>query len=62
MADLPLSEQTDKPLKKQFEKDPITGQIKVTEENAGPLTVHFLSQIYARLGYLIKIIEEKTSG
>lgn len=34
-------------------------QIKVTPENAAMLTVHFLSQIHGRLGYVIKLLEEK---
>lgn len=34
-------------------------QIKVTNENAAVVSVHFLQQIYARLGYMIKLLEEK---
>jgi len=37
------------------------GKLTVTQENATMLTVHFLSQIYARLGYLIKVLEKKDS-
>ena len=37
-------------------------EIKVTQENALPLAVHFLSKIYARLGYIIKLLEEKKNG
>jgi hypothetical protein len=37
-------------------------EIKVTQENALPLAVHFLSKIYGRLGYIIKILEEKKNG
>ena len=33
-------------------------KIEVTLENAPKLTVHFLQQIYGRLGYMIKILEE----
>jgi len=33
-------------------------QIKVTNENAPVVTVHFLQQIYARLGYIIKLLEK----
>lgn len=33
-------------------------QVKVTNENAAVLAVHFLQQIYARLGYIIKLIEK----
>lgn len=34
-------------------------QIEVTHENADLLTVHFLAKIYARLGYMVKLLEEK---
>lgn len=34
-------------------------QIKVTPDNASVLTVHFLSQIHGRLGYIVKLLEEK---
>jgi len=33
-------------------------KIEVTPENAPKLTVHFLNQIYMRLGYMIKLLEE----
>lgn len=45
----------------QPEKVEQTKQIPVTQENAPILQVHFLQQIYARLGYIIKILEEKKS-
>ena len=32
-------------------------KIEVTKENASLLTVHFLSQIHGRLGYIIKLLE-----
>lgn len=32
-------------------------QIKVTQENFGPVAVHFLQLIYQRLGYIIKLLE-----
>jgi len=35
------------------------GKIEVTHENADLLAVHFLSQIHGRLGYMIKLLEEK---
>ena len=35
------------------------GKLLVTQENAAMLTVHFLSHIYARLGYVIKLLEKK---
>jgi hypothetical protein len=54
MADIPA----DRKIKKQPEVvEP--GKIVVTHENADLLTVHFLSQIFARLGYVIKLLEEK---
>ena len=34
-------------------------RITVTPENASVLTVHYLSQIYSRLGYIVKMLEEK---
>jgi hypothetical protein len=33
-------------------------KIEVTPENAAVLTVHFLSQIHGRLGYIVKLLEE----
>ena len=50
MADIP-SEQTN--------NVPKETKIKVTGENAPVLTVHYLAQIYARLGYIVKLLEEK---
>lgn len=32
-------------------------EIKVTNENSGPITVHYLQLIYGRMGYLIKLLE-----
>jgi len=56
MADLPLDSKKSKlPLAPQAKDQ----QITVTHENAGMLTVHFLSQIHGRLGYIIKLLEEK---
>lgn len=43
MADLPIENKEQK--------------IKVTQENYGPIAVHFLQLIYQRLGYIIKLIE-----
>ena len=34
-------------------------KIQVTQENAPLLTVHYLSLIYGRLGYIIKLLEKK---
>jgi hypothetical protein len=39
--------------------NPQEGKIEVTHENADLLTVHFLAQIHGRLGYIIKLLEEK---
>lgn len=33
--------------------------IKVTQENFGPIAVHFLQLIYQRLGYIIKLLEKQ---
>lgn len=35
-----------------------TQQVTITPENAPILQVHFLQQIYARLGYIIKLLEK----
>lgn len=51
MADLPVENG-----KKQ---EPKEQEIKVTNENAPVLMVHFLSKIYGRLGYIVKLLEEK---
>ena len=56
MADLPL----------EGRKAPTTGkasveipkEIKVTQENFGPIMVHYLQLIYGRMGYLIKLLEK----
>jgi hypothetical protein len=51
-----MSKQTKKPEVKQ----PLPNQkIEVTLENAPKLTVKYLELIFARLGYLIKVLEEK---
>lgn len=42
----------------QPEKVEQTKQIPVILENAPILQVHFLQQIYARLGYIIKLLEK----
>lgn len=54
MSDLPLEQ-----VNKKAIETPLPGKIEVTHENADLLTVHFLSQIYGRLGYIIKLLEEK---
>jgi hypothetical protein len=65
MSDLPLEK---KPKKVNDVPTPKSGvpaenlqenRVEVTHENSDILTVHFLSQIYARLGYMIKLLEEK---
>lgn len=48
MADIPVEDGKNK-----------EQQIQVTSENAAVLTVHFLSKIYSRLGYIVKLLEEK---
>lgn len=53
MADLPLDRKTKKATVVPSDK------IEVTHENADLIAVHFLSQIYARLGYVIKLLEGK---
>lgn len=53
MADIPSKPTTEAP------KETI---IKVTPENAPALTVHYLVQIYGRLGYIVKLLEEKKAS
>lgn len=55
MSDLP-SERTNIPAEVKAVQ---SNKIEVTPENAAVLTVHFLSQIYGRLGYIVKLLEEK---
>ena len=43
----------------ELPKQPQSKDIEVTEQNQGKLTVYFLNQIYNRLGYMIKLMEEK---
>jgi hypothetical protein len=67
MADLPLEGKKEKkPGNKKTSKPVIErnedGSIVVTKDNAAMLSVHYLAQIYSRLGYLIKIIEGKKNG
>jgi len=61
---------TDLPINKKLKKEnpvvtsPVDGQhatskVEVTHENADILMVHFLSQMFGRLGYIIKLLEEK---
>jgi len=37
----------------------IPKEIKVTQENYGPIMVHYLQLIYGRMGYLIKLLEKE---
>lgn len=53
MADIP-SEQTNEAPKETI--------IKVTPENAPALTVHYLVQIYGRLGYIVKLLEKQSAS
>jgi hypothetical protein len=57
MADLPLGHE--KANSTADLKTVQVNKIEVTPENASVLTVHFLSQIYGRLGYIVKLLEEK---
>lgn len=50
MADLPPE---------QVNNTPKETKITVTPENAPVLTVHYLAQIYGRLGYIVKLLEGK---
>jgi hypothetical protein len=66
MSDIPLDRKSKKvnevPAPAQAEAPAIVsnaGKIEVTHENADLLAVHFLSQIFGRLGYIIKLLEEK---
>lgn len=51
MADLPVEKPKSPPAADR--------QIQVTAENSPLLTVHYLAQIYGRLGYIVKLLEEK---
>lgn len=55
MADLPVEKPNTPPLVEKTKEN----QIKVTPENAPLLAVHYLAQIYGRLGYIVKLLEEK---
>lgn len=55
MADMPI-EKSNLPAEVKAVQ---TNKVEVTPENAAVLTVHFLSQIYGRLGYIVKLLEEK---
>jgi len=60
MPDLPLDKKGKKTIASQpVINTPAPGKIEVTHENSDLLTVHFLSQIHGRLGYIIKLLEEK---
>jgi hypothetical protein len=67
MTDLPLNKKSKKVNEVQpsvkSEVPVIQSQnptkVEVTHENADLIAVHFLSQIFARLGYIIKLLEEK---
>ena len=54
MSDLPADRKTKKTVEAT---DP--NKIEVTHDNADLLTVHFLAQILSRMGYMIKLLEEK---
>jgi len=59
MADLPLEKKSKKATNETSTASAVPGKIEVTHENADLLAVHFLSQIHGRLGYIIKLLEEK---
>lgn len=65
MSDLPLDRKSKKVNEVPVDKptatvvQPPPGHVTITHENADILTVHFLSQIFGRLGYIIKLLEEK---
>jgi hypothetical protein len=67
MTDLPLNKKSKKvnELQPSVKPEiPVTQtqnptKVEVTHENADLITVHFLSQIFGRLGYIIKLLEEK---
>lgn len=56
MADLPVDRKVKKAPPAPVAKP---GEVVVTHENADILAVHFLSQIHSRLGYIVKLLEEK---
>jgi hypothetical protein len=61
MSDLPLEKVNEIPTPKSGVPagNPKENRVEVTHENADILTVHFLSQIHGRLGYIIKLLEDK---
>jgi hypothetical protein len=59
MADLPLNRRAKKVNEASSEKSELPNKSEVTHENADILAVHYLSQIFGRLGYIIKLLEEK---
>ena len=66
MSDLPLDKkfkkvsEVSKPAKADIPAiNQNAGKIEVTHENADLLTVHFLAQIFGRLGYIVKLLEEE---
>lgn len=71
MSDLPLNRKSKKvdaiPSENKSEaivaqpvvQEPNPSRVEVTHDNADLLSVHFLSQIYSRLGYIVKLLEER---
>ena len=64
MSDLPLDRKSKKATEPAEStvaqpQSPPPGQVTITHENSDILAVHFLSQIFGRLGYIIKLLEEK---
>jgi len=60
MSDLPLDKKSRKATEvSNPDKEAPTTKVEITPENTDKLIIHFLAQIYARLGYMIKLMEEK---
>lgn len=57
MADLPLEGNKQPAERIADSSKPQT--IKVTQENYGPIMVHYLQLIYGRMGYIIKLLEKE---
>jgi hypothetical protein len=61
MSDLPLDKKSKKAhvIETSATEQVAPGKFQVTHENADLITVHFLSQIHGRLGYIVKLLEGK---
>ena len=47
------------PLAQTAEIQQNPNKVEVTHDNSDLLAVHFLAQIFHRLGYIVKLLEEK---